>query len=138
MWWGYCNIVICLTLMFRLANGSFPNSDNDCPLCLGQHRTWKQKRGWEQPDGLYAPSSQVIKHILERVLEIFLSFRYLNELFGVNIARMKLSQIMGALVELRELCERSKEEKLQSQLWYNIPARRIKRSLISCVEEVSL
>jgi len=47
---------------------------------------------------------------------MLLLHRYLNELFGVNIARMKLSQIMGALVELRELCERSKEEKLQSQL----------------------
>ena len=57
-----------------------------------------------------------LKHILELVFEKFFSFRYLNELFGVNIARMKLSQIMGALVELRELCERSKEEKLQSQL----------------------
>ena len=28
-------------------------------------------------------------------------------------SRMKLSQIMGVLVELRELCERSKEEELQ-------------------------
>jgi len=39
--------------------------------------------------------------------------RYLNELFGKDSARMKLSQIMGVLVELRELCERSKEEELQ-------------------------
>lgn len=39
--------------------------------------------------------------------------RYLNELFGKESARMKLSQIMGVLVELRELCERSKEEELQ-------------------------
>eukprot|EP00092_Neocalanus_flemingeri_P031382 GFUD01034085.1.p1 GENE.GFUD01034085.1~~GFUD01034085.1.p1 ORF type:complete len:382 (-),score=87.00 GFUD01034085.1:134-1279(-) len=39
--------------------------------------------------------------------------RYLNELFGKDCARMKLSQIMGVLVDLRELCERSKEEELQ-------------------------
>eukprot|EP00092_Neocalanus_flemingeri_P037047 GFUD01040332.1.p1 GENE.GFUD01040332.1~~GFUD01040332.1.p1 ORF type:complete len:624 (-),score=130.43 GFUD01040332.1:77-1948(-) len=39
--------------------------------------------------------------------------RYLNELFGKDSARMKLSQIMGVLVDLRELCERSKENELQ-------------------------
>jgi len=38
--------------------------------------------------------------------------RYLNELFGRDDARMKLSRIMGILVDLRELCERSKEEEL--------------------------
>ena len=46
-------------------------------------------------------------------IPIHLSFRYLNELFGKDCARLKLSKIMGVLVELRELCERSKEEELQ-------------------------
>ena len=40
------------------------------------------------------------------------NFRYLNELFGRDDARMKLSRIMAILVDLRELCERSKEEEL--------------------------
>ena len=34
-------------------------------------------------------------------------------MFGKDCARLKLSKIMGVLVELRELCERSKEEELQ-------------------------
>ena len=46
-------------------------------------------------------------------LIIFILCRYLNELFGKDSARMKLSQIMGVLVDLKELCERSKEEELQ-------------------------
>ena len=37
-------------------------------------------------------------------------FRYLTEMFGRDGGRMKLSQIMGCLVELRQLCERSKSE----------------------------
>ena len=36
--------------------------------------------------------------------------RYLTEMFGRDGGRMKLSQIMGCLVELRQLCERSKSE----------------------------
>lgn len=43
---------------------------------------------------------------------MFFLHRYLNELFGRDDARMKLSRIMGILVDLRELCERSKEEEL--------------------------
>ena len=36
--------------------------------------------------------------------------RYLTDLYGTEIGRMKLSQIMGCLVELRELCEKSQNE----------------------------
>jgi hypothetical protein len=43
----------------------------------------------------------------------FIRHRYLIELFGTGAARLKLCQIMGVLVELRELCETYKEEELQ-------------------------
>ena len=36
----------------------------------------------------------------------------MKELLGRDDARMKLSRIMAILVDLRELCERSKEEEL--------------------------
>jgi len=36
--------------------------------------------------------------------------RYLTDLYGPEVGRMKLSQIMGCLVELRELCEKSQNE----------------------------
>merc|ERR1719410_2355320 len=41
--------------------------------------------------------------------------RYLTELFGRDGGRLKLSQIMGCLVELRQLCERSKAEEERSR-----------------------
>ena len=45
-------------------------------------------------------------------LHIFISsnLRYLTDLYGTEVGRMKLSQIMGCLVELRELCEKSQNE----------------------------
>ena len=39
-----------------------------------------------------------------------MSLRYLSDLYGTEVGRMKLSQIMGCLVELRELCEKSQNE----------------------------
>ena len=36
--------------------------------------------------------------------------RYLTDLYGTEVGRMKLSQIMGCLVDLRELCEKSQNE----------------------------
>ena len=44
------------------------------------------------------------------IFNIFLFLRYLTELYGRDVARLKLSQIMGCMVELRHLCERSKSE----------------------------
>ena len=42
--------------------------------------------------------------------------RYLTDLYGMEMARMKLSQIMGCLVELRELCEISQGEQEKIRL----------------------
>merc|ERR1719431_448933 len=66
---------------------------------------------------LFASDNVVIENRKEgennQIYYMLMLHRYLNELFGKDCARLKLSQIMGALVELRELCERSKEEELQ-------------------------
>lgn len=66
---------------------------------------------------LFASDNVVIENRKEvennQIYYMLMLHRYLNELFGKDCARLKLSQIMGVLVELRELCERSKEEELQ-------------------------
>merc|ERR1712183_1192801 len=46
---------------------------------------------------------------MEAYFMLFLH-RYLTDLYGTEVGRMKLSQIMGCLVELRELCEKSQNE----------------------------
>ena len=49
--------------------------------------------------------------------------RYLTDLYGTEVGRMKLSQIMGCLVDLRELCEKSQNEQENIRLWslYSVP-----------------
>lgn len=44
-----------------------------------------------------------------QVETLLLLHRYLIHIYGCDIARMKLSQIMGVMVDLREVCEKSKE-----------------------------
>merc|ERR1712013_62882 len=66
---------------------------------------------------LFSSDNVVIENRKEvennQIYYMLMLHRYLNELFGKDCARLKLSKIMGVLVELRELCERSKEEELQ-------------------------
>ena len=57
---------------------------------------------------IYIKASQDLKYITDLFITVYC--RYLTEMFGRDGGRMKLSQIMGCLVELRQLCERSKSE----------------------------
>lgn len=63
-------------------------------------------------DNLDPFQSLVHKQNIENIQTEYMLFlhRYLTEMFGRDGGRMKLSQIMGCLVELRQLCERSKSE----------------------------
>ena len=56
--------------------------------------------------------SYIVQMFLYRpdLTELTTNLRYLTDLHGTEAGRMKLSQIMGCLVELRELCEKSQNE----------------------------
>lgn len=58
------------------------------------------------------------KHAVEKSQTHYLLFlyRYLIDLCGTEVARMRLSQIMGCLVELRDLCEKSQSEQEKIKL----------------------
>jgi hypothetical protein len=61
-------------------------------------------------DGIKLENKKMVED--SQTTSMLYMYRYLIQLFGRDMARKKLSQIMSNLTDLRELCDRSKEEEL--------------------------